>query len=171
MSDARPESGAPRLAETGVGPRPPRPDRPLGRRLRRVPWATLGAVSVGGMLGALARWGITLAFPHAPGAFAWATWGVNVTGCLLIGVLMVAVTEAWRVHPLVRPFLGVGVLGGYTTFSTYVVDAQRTLQAGEPRTALAYLAGTLVAALLAVHLGDRLGRLLFLDRRSREEER
>ncbi|NUW37664.1 CrcB family protein [Nonomuraea sp. SMC257] len=167
MSDAR-ASGARRPAGSGAGPRPaPRPEP----WVRRAPWATLGAISVGGALGALARFGITLALPHPPGGFAWATWLINVTGCLLIGLLMVAITETWRVHRLVRPFLGIGVLGGYTTFSTYVVDTQKALEAGAARTALAYLAGTLVAALLATHAGERLGRLVFVTWRSRGEER
>ncbi|MEU5722155.1 CrcB family protein [Micromonospora sp. NPDC047738] len=124
------------------------------------PAAVLGVIAAGGVLGALARAGLQTAFPHPPTGFPWATFGVNVTGCLLIGVLM-AVISARPASPLVRPFLGVGVLGGYTTFSTYVVDAQRAVAAGAPGTALAYLAATLVGALLAVWLGDALaGRVL-----------
>ncbi|MFE9202328.1 CrcB family protein [Micromonospora sp. NPDC007230] len=124
------------------------------------PAAVLGVIAAGGVLGALARAGLQTAFPHPPTGFPWATFGVNVTGCLLIGVLM-AVISARPAAPLVRPFLGVGVLGGYTTFSTYVVDVQRAVAAGAPGTALAYLAATLVGALLAVWLGDALaGRVL-----------
>lgn len=117
------------------------------RELAAAPVAVLGAVSAGGALGALARWSLGVRFPAGPGEFGWATFGVNVSGCVLIGVLMVAVTEVWPGRPLLRPFLGVGVLGGYTTFSTYVVDAQQAVEAGAPATALAYLAGTLLAAL------------------------
>ncbi|NUW45921.1 fluoride efflux transporter FluC [Nonomuraea rhodomycinica] len=177
MSDARRTSGARSPAGSGAAPRPagsaaaPRPARQPEPWVRRVPWATLGAISLGGAFGALARFGITRAMPHPPGGFAWATWLINVTGCLLIGLLMVAITEAWRVHRLVRPFLGIGVLGGYTTFSTYVVDTQKALEAGAARTALAYLGGTLVAALLATYAGERLGRLVFVTWRSRREER
>lgn len=88
------------------------------------PAAVLGAIAAGGVLGGLARAGVQAAFPYAPTGFPWATFGINLTGCLLIGVLM-AVIGARPVHPLVRPFLGVGVLGGFTTFSAYAVDAQR----------------------------------------------
>ncbi len=124
------------------------------------PAAVLGAIAAGGVLGALARAGVQTAFPHPPTGFPWATFGVNVTGCLLIGVLM-AVLTARPAGPLVRPFLGVGVLGGFTTFSTYAVDAQRTVAAGAPGTALAYLAATVFGALLAVWTGDAVtGRLL-----------
>src|SRR5439155_22545212 len=75
------------------------------------------------------------------------------------GVLMVLITEVWAAHRLLRPFLGVGVLGGYTTFSTYSVDIQQLVAAGAARAALAYLAGTLVAALAARYAGIALTRL------------
>ena len=61
-------------------------------------------------------------------------------------------------HPLARPFFGVGVLGGFTTFSTYAVDIQQALVAGAPGTALAYLAATVLGALVAVALGDAVTR-------------
>ncbi|SEG58870.1 CrcB protein [Thermomonospora echinospora] len=128
--------------------------------LARAPWTTLGAVSAGGVVGALARHGLAAAWPHPPGGFGWAIFAVNVTGCLLIGVLMVVITEVRQAHPLTRPFLGVGVLGGFTTFSTYVLEAQAALDAGAPRTALAYLAGTALAALAAVVTGVRVTRRL-----------
>jgi CrcB protein len=134
------------------------------RRTRaRPPWAVLGVVAAGGVLGALARYGIGLAVPHQPAGFPWATFAINVSGCLLIGVLMVLVTDVWPGHRLLRPFLGTGLLGGYTTFSTYVVDVQHLLAAGAARTALAYLVGTLLAALVAVQIGMAAGRL-FLRR-------
>ncbi|MFI7465406.1 fluoride efflux transporter FluC [Nonomuraea sp. NPDC049646] len=126
--------------------------------LARAPVATLSVIAAGGVLGALARYAVLTAFPVPRGGFAWPTLAVNVTGCLLIGLLMVAITEVWQAHPLTRPFLGVGVLGGFTTFSTSIADAQGALAAGEPRTALAYLAVTLVTALAAVFLGQVLGR-------------
>ncbi|QXJ19485.1 CrcB family protein [Actinomadura graeca] len=135
--------------------------------LRRAPWSILAAVSAGGVLGALARWGLTSAFPYRPAEFPWSVFWINVTGCLAIGVLMVLVTEAGPVHRLVRPFLGVGVLGGFTTFSTYVVDIQRAVEDDAAGLALAYLAGTLAAALLAVFAGMRLTRRFAL-RRPRE---
>jgi CrcB protein len=130
---------------------------------RELRWAVLAAVSAGGVVGALGRYAAGVAWPHPPGTFPWATFGVNVSGCLLIGVLMVLVTEVWTAHELVRPFLGTGVLGGYTTFSTYEVDVQQLAAAGSAGTALLYLAGTLVAALVAVAAG--LGAARFVARR------
>lgn len=109
----------------------------------------LAAVSLGGMIGSGARYGLGVLWPHPPRGFPWATLVTNVSGCLLIGVLMVLIAE----RPLLRPFLGVGVLGGYTTFSTYVVD----VQVSRPGVGLAYLAATLVGALLAVWAGAEAG--------------
>jgi CrcB protein len=149
-----PDDGRP-VIDPDVDLRDPRQRAELGR----APWTTLGAISLGGACGALARYGVAEAFGHPPGAFAWATLVVNVTGCLLIGALMVAITEVRDAHPLARPFMGVGVLGGYTTFSTYVVDAQRAVEAGAATTALVYLAVTPLCALAAVFAGVRLTRL------------
>jgi CrcB protein len=133
---------------------------PVARRVRAAPpWPVLGVVSAGGALGALARYGLGLAYPQPPTGFPWTIFAVNGSGCLLIGVLMVLVTDVWPGHRLLRAFLGTGFLGGYTTFSTYIVDAQRLLAAGAARTALAYLAGTLLAALVAVQTGSVLTRL------------
>jgi CrcB protein len=73
---------------------------------------------------------------------------INVTGCALIGVLMVLVSEVWIEQQLLRPFLGTGVLGGFTTFSTYAVDIERLLADGHPGTALADLAATVLATQL-----------------------
>jgi CrcB protein len=157
------------VAEVRAEQRPTDPDVDLRvprqrRELRGAPWRVLGVISVGGAIGALARYGIGYAFPAAPAGFPWATFAINVSGCLLIGVLMVLVTERWSDRPLVRPFLGVGVLGGFTTFSTYVVDIQRLTQDSAAGTALAYLAATLLAALAAVLAGTGLGRLVTRSR-------
>nr|WP_240956318.1 fluoride efflux transporter CrcB [Micromonospora sp. HNM0581] len=119
----------------------------------------LAAIAVGGMIGAVARYGLSAALPHPPHGFPWTTFAVNVSGCLLIGVLMVLITEMWTVHRMVRPFLGVGVLGGYTTFSTYAVEVQQAVASGAARTGLLYLAGTLVAALAAARLGMTVTRM------------
>jgi len=140
-------------------------------RTRRVPWAVLAVVSSGGALGALGRYGLAVAWPHRPNHFPWATFVTNVSGCLLIGVLMVLISEVWSAHRLLRPFLGVGVLGGYTTFSTYSVDIQQLVAAGAARTALAYLAGTLAAALAAVYAGIALTRLATRTHPRRRQKR
>lgn len=111
------------------------------------------AVGLGGGLGALARYGLALLLLTPPGRFPWSTFVTNTLGCLLIGVLVVLITEVWTAHRLVRPFLGVGVLGGFTTFSTYAVEVRALLHPGSVVLAFTYLAGTFLAAMLAVLIG------------------
>jgi fluoride exporter len=125
----------------------PGPARPSAWRAQ-APVVTV--VALGGAIGATARYALSLAWPTAPGGFPWATFWTNVSGCAVIGVFMVIITDVWAAHRLVRPFFGTGVLGGFTTFSTYAVDIQRLLDGGHTRTALGYLAATLLAALAAV---------------------
>lgn len=113
----------------------------------------VAVVAVGGALGALARWAAVTVLPTPPGDAPWTTLGVNLLGCLLIGVLIALVTDAVVAHPLLRPFLGTGVLGGFTTFSGYAVDGHRLLLDGRWLAAAGYLGGTLVGAMLAAWLG------------------
>ncbi|WP_128429790.1 fluoride efflux transporter CrcB [Streptomyces cyaneus] len=130
--------------------------RAPARTPRSPAWRTqapiVAVVAVGGAVGAAARYAAALWWPADPGGFPWATFWTNVVGCTVIGVFMVVITDVWAAHRLVRPFFGTGVLGGFTTFSTYAVDIQKLVDSGHPRTALAYLAGTLAAALTAVWL-------------------
>jgi CrcB protein len=120
----------------------------------------LAVIAAGGALGALARWGLAVAVPRPPGGFPWATFTANVTGCLLIGLLMVFVVEVWPPRRLLRPFLGVGVLGGYTTFSAYALDALRLATEGHLALAGAYLLASIVAGLVAVWLAVVVARAL-----------
>jgi CrcB protein len=129
------------------------------QELLRTHGAVLTVISAGGALGALARYGLTEAIPVLPGRFPLSTFLINVSGCLLIGVLMVLITEVYPAHRLLRPFLGVGVLGGFTTFSTYANEVRVLLNPGWAMTALAYLFGTIAAALLAAWFGVWLTRL------------
>ncbi|MFI7066315.1 fluoride efflux transporter FluC [Kribbella sp. NPDC050124] len=121
----------------------------------------LGVVAVGGIIGSLARYGLAEAFsrelaqPHGSCEFPWATFATNVLGCFAIGVLLARLTP--RSHPLLRPFLGTGILGGFTTFSTFAVDTERLLPE-HVVVALVYFFGTLAAALLAATLGEYAGR-------------
>ncbi|MFD8805453.1 fluoride efflux transporter CrcB [Streptomyces sp. NPDC059597] len=126
----------------------------------------VAVVSVGGAIGATARYAGSLLWPTAAGGFPWTTFLINVTGCAVIGVFLVLVSEVWTAHRLLRPFFGTGVLGGYTTFSTYAVEIERLVDAGEARTALLYLAATLFAALGAVALAVTATRRVLAWRQS-----
>ncbi|WP_078891581.1 fluoride efflux transporter CrcB [Streptomyces sp. NRRL S-350] len=120
----------------------------------------VAVVAVGGAVGAVARYAAGLGWETAPTAFPWTTLLVNVVGCAVIGVFLVVITEGRPAHPLLRPFFGTGVLGGFTTFSTYAVDVRRLLEAGRPGPGLAYLGVTLLGALGAVWLAAGLTRRL-----------
>jgi CrcB protein len=120
----------------------------------------LAVIAAGGVLGAEARYAVGVLLPHADGAWPWSTLLVNVSGCVLIGVLMVVIIELMYAHRLVRPFLGVGLLGGYTTFSTATVEALTLLSTGRPGIALAYLVATPVLAVLGCAAGIVVTRLL-----------
>lgn len=134
------------VTDTSVETLPPAPRRELLQGQAPV----LAVVAVGGALGSMARYGASLLWPTAEGAFPWTTFTVNVVGCAVIGVFMVIITDVWAAHRLVRPFFGTGVLGGFTTFSTYTTDIQHLVQTGHARSGLAYLAVTVIAALTAV---------------------
>ncbi|MEU9351055.1 fluoride efflux transporter CrcB [Streptomyces griseoloalbus] len=129
-----------------AGPSPPARRREGARGQAPV----VAAVAIGGAIGATARYGASLLWPTAAGGFPWTTLVVNTVGCAVIGVFMVIITDVWAAHRLARPFFGTGVLGGFTTFSTYAVDIQRLVADGHARTGLAYLAATALAALAAV---------------------
>jgi fluoride exporter len=118
------------------------------------------AAALGGVLGALARWGVSRALPSPAGGWPWATLLVNVTGCALIGVLLAVLLARAPAHPWLRPFLATGVLGGYTTFSTFAVDAVVLVDDGAVGTAAGYVAASVLGGLLAVVAGLRLGRVL-----------
>jgi CrcB protein len=135
-----------------------RDERRARLRRRHRQWDVVSVIAVGGALGATVRQLVSAALPDVSQGFPFGTFVVNLSGCLLIGLLMVSIVEVRRPHRLIRPFLGVGVLGGYTTFSTYAVETQRLIQAGDPRVAFAYFGGTVVGALLAVHVGVLLAR-------------
>ncbi|MET9149727.1 fluoride efflux transporter CrcB [Streptomyces griseoflavus] len=126
-------------------------------------------VAVGGAAGALLRYGASRLWrngsdAHAvwrvgEAAFPWTTLVVNVVGCFLMGVLTVALKERFIHAPrLLNPFLGTGVLGGFTTFSSYTDDTRRLLENDQAGAALGYLVLTVVAALAGVVLGVALAR-------------
>jgi fluoride exporter len=149
---------------TDPGVRLPVPARRRG--LLRGQGPVVAVVAAGGALGAAARYGAGLLWPTAPGAFPWTTLGVNTAGCALIGVFMVLISDGRSGHRLVRPFFGTGVLGGFTTFSTYAVDIQDLVQDGRARIGLAYLALTPLAVLAAVWASAAATRRLIAWRRA-----
>ena len=114
----------------------------------------LGVVAAGGAIGSAARWGLGLALPRDPAGWPLATWLANVSGALLLGGLVVLVADVWPDSRLVRPFWGVGVLGGYTTFSSYAVEVHLLVLGGHPGLAAGYALGTLLTGIPAAWLGS-----------------
>ncbi|MBE1486060.1 fluoride efflux transporter FluC [Plantactinospora soyae] len=156
MSPSRPRptepTGATGAAEPDVPdePVPPRrPSPPVGRPR----WDVIAVVALGGALGSAGRYGLLLLWPHTPDGFPWATLGTNLSGCALIGLLMRLVSTQLAAHRLVQPFFVTGLLGGFTTFSTYAVETRGLFAADRPGLALGYLVGTLAGALVAVRVG------------------
>lgn len=100
-------------------------------------------VALGGALGAVLRYGVGLAV-----GFPWGTLAVNVAGCFLIGLVWIWL--AGRPGAAWLPFLMTGVLGGFTTFSTFSLDALRLVQEGRGALAAGYVAGSVALGLAAV---------------------
>ena len=113
----------------------------------------LAVVAVGGAIGAAARYGVSTVAPYDDGHVPWGTFLVNLSGCLAIGVLMVLLLDVWPSHRYLRPFAGVGVLGGYTTFSTYALESRDLVALGHPVTAVTYLLGSVLAGVAAAATG------------------
>lgn len=125
----------------------------------------LGIVAAGGATGSLGRYAVGLALPHVAGTFPWAAFVVNVTGSCAMGLLVAWVLSMQDPHPLLRPFLGVGVLGGWTTFSSFALDVHALAGAGRAGQAIGYVLASFVAGLVAVGIGLWLGQRAFGEHR------
>ena len=112
-------------------------------------------VAVGGLVGVLARYGVTRLTLHHE-SLIWATVGINVAGSFLLGLLA---AESWFSRD-VREAIGVGLLGGFTTFSTFSVQVVLDVDAGEPGRAALYVLASVVGGIAAAAAGFALGRAL-----------
>lgn len=121
--------------------------------------ALLAAVA-GGALGATARYAVDASADRLGIAMPWATLSINIVGCALMGLLVAYVLAHPARHPLWRPFLGAGVLGGFTTFSAFAGDAALLADEGAWATSAAYVVATVVAGLLALWCGLVLGQAM-----------
>ncbi len=124
------------------------------------------AVASGGALGGPARYGMGLLLPGGGWAFPWATFAVNVSGCFLLGTLLVLLAERFPPSRHARPFLGTGFLGAYTTFSMFAVETDLLVRAGRIGLAAAYALGSTLASLLAAWLGVAVGHVGADERRT-----
>ena len=116
-------------------------------------------VAVGGALGAVARAILSTAIHlRWPTTLPWGTIVVNLTGCLVLGVLSGVLESRPHLNDTVRSFGAVGVLGAFTTFSTFENETLALIQRGELVPALGNVIISLCAGLAAVWLGQTLGR-------------
>ena len=130
----------------------------------------LAAVAVGGVVGALARAGISVALPHPhPDSWPSATFLTNVLGCLILGLVLAFVdarhsrwsTTSPRRARLARPFLATGVLGGFTTFSTFSVEVVQMVRAGSVVLAGIYVLASVILGIAAFVVGRDVGSRWF----------
>ncbi len=111
------------------------------------------AVALGGAVGAVARYGVAGWVQEAAGStFPWGTVAVNVTGSFVLGFLLVWF-EATTAAPEVRAFLAVGIMGSFTTFSTFTYETVALLRDGDVSRAAAYALGSLALGVVAAVLG------------------
>ncbi len=116
-------------------------------------------VALGGAVGASGRYAVDRYIEARSDAiFPWATFVVNLTGCLLIGLIAAALVDRHHLPAWVRIGLVVGVVGGYTTFSTFAQESLDLVDARHFATALAYTTASVVAGMAAVYVGSWLGR-------------
>jgi fluoride exporter len=122
-------------------------------RQRRFDRRELGAIYAGGVLGALARVGLSEALPHGAGGWPWATFVVNMVGAALLGWFVTRLGERLPPSTYRRPFLGTGICGALTTFSTLQLELFEMVEGGDLGLAVAYAAATLIGGFACVHLG------------------
>jgi CrcB protein len=114
-------------------------------------------VAVGGGAGSLLRYVLGLAIStRSGGRFPVGTFVINITGSFLIGVLMTLLTERFQPHPNWRIFLVVGVLGGYTTFSSFEYETFRAVQDGARWIGLLYVLSSVILGYAGVWIGAAL---------------
>jgi CrcB protein len=118
----------------------------------------IAAVFVGGSVGALARAALGEAFPSSPAQWPWPTFMVNIVGALLLGYFATRLQERLPLSSYRRPFLGTGVCGGLTTFSTMQVEIVAMLAAGQYVLGAAYTLVSVAAGYAAVQMASALTR-------------
>ena len=118
-------------------------------------------VALGGAMGASARYVVDrVVEQRSDSMFPWSTFLINLSGCLVIGVIMAALVDRPGVPAWLRIGLVMGVVGGYTTFSTFAQEALDLTEANRVGLMLAYTIGSVVIGIVAVYVGIRIGRLL-----------
>lgn len=114
----------------------------------------IGAVAVGGAVGSVMRYLVSTWFTDRLGPeFPWGTFAINVSGAFVIGIVLQLAAARAGISPYVRLFLATGILGGYTTFSTFAYETYILGTGGLALQGFAYAAGSVLAGVAAAYLG------------------
>jgi CrcB protein len=133
---------------------------------RRADLRVLGAVALGGALGAPARYGVARLMHVAPGTFPWATFWTNLSGSFALGLVLALVVDRFPPSRYLRPFVATGFLGAYTTYSTFAVETVLLAKDHHPGVALAYAGASLGAGFVLAWAGLLAGRALPVPHRA-----
>jgi CrcB protein len=139
-------------------------DPERGPLLPRLDPAVLGVIFLGGVAGGLTRYAATEVWPAPDHGFPWATFGVNTVGAFALGLVVTLLADVLAGRKLARPLLGTGFLGAFTTFSSVMTTTDQLLSHDHASTAIAYLLGSVLAALGAVSFGLLTGRAVVTNR-------
>jgi len=119
------------------------------------------AVAFGGALGAVVRYSLDRFIERRSFAvFPWSTFTINVTGCLVIGAVIASLVDRHHTPAWLRIGLTMGVVGGYTTFSTYAQETLDLVEEGHHAIAALYVFGSVAVGVMAVYVGTLIGRAL-----------
>ena len=119
----------------------------------------LAVIALGGMVGATARFKLSEALPTKAGHFPWATFWTNLSGSFLLGFLLIVLLERFPPTRYIRPFLATGILGAYTTMSTFAVETTLLIKDGHAIIAMLYGIGSVVAGVFLAYAGIAAARL------------
>jgi fluoride exporter len=118
-------------------------------------------VALGGALGASARYGLDrLIEQRSDAIFPWATFTINLSGCFAIGIVSATLIDRHHLPAWLRIGLVMGVIGGYTTFSTFAQESLDLVDARDVAEAILYIGGSVALGMIAVYAGRSLGRAL-----------
>lgn len=122
---------------------------------------SFAAVFLGGGIGAVCRYWLSgVVYRWLPATFPFGNLIVNISGCFLIGVLMTSFSDRFSVGPGLRLFLVVGILGGFTTFSSFSYETISLMRDNQIVPALLNIAGSVIGCLVATVIGIYAGRLI-----------
>ena len=113
----------------------------------------IGAIAIGGALGASSRYGVSQLITVPPDGFPWATFWTNISGSFALGFILVLLLERFPPTRYLRPFVATGFLGAYTTYSTFAVETVLLMKNGHTGIALAYAASSLATGFLVAWAG------------------